>query len=125
MKNKHIQYFWIGFSLSAIVAALIYWLLKTKREILPAPIIVKKAAIKTTIDVPDVNVEAKPDDLSKIRGIGPAYAQRLNDAGIYTFEQLALAPPEDIRQVTGDSRWDPEQWISEATELSKIASTSS
>ena len=125
MKNKHIQYFWIGFSLSAIAAAIIYWLLKTKREIMPAPIIVKKEATKTFTDFPEVNKKAKPDDLSRIRGIGPAYAQRLSDAGIYTFEQLALTSPEDLQQVTGDNRWDPEQWITEASELSIKANTAS
>jgi predicted flap endonuclease-1-like 5' DNA nuclease len=121
MKSKHIQYFWIGFSLAAIAAALIYWLLRSKREILSGPIIVRKESAKPIADGPDTNTEAKSDDLARIQGIGPAYGQQLNDAGIYTFEQLALATPKNIRQFTGVSRWDPEEWITEANELSKQA----
>src|SRR5262245_18881090 len=32
---------------------------------------------------------ASPDNLTVIKGIGPVIAKRLNQAGIYTFEQLA------------------------------------
>ena len=123
MKNKLIQYFWIGFSLSAIVAALIYWFLRNKREILPETIIVKKETPKLISKDRVYDKEVVPDDLSKIRGVGPTYTQKLNEAGIFTFEQLSQTSPENIRQVTGDTRWDPEQWIVQASELSGKSKT--
>ena len=33
-------------------------------------------------------VKAAPDDLKIVKGIGPVIERKLNDAGIYTFEQL-------------------------------------
>lgn len=43
-----------------------------------------------------------PDDLELIRGIGPVIARKLNQAGIYTFEQLAEKTPADLRAMLGD-----------------------
>ncbi|HMN31312.1 MAG TPA: helix-hairpin-helix domain-containing protein, partial [Caldilineaceae bacterium] len=37
------------------------------------------------------------DPLEQIRGIGPVFAQRLHEAGIFTFAQLAAAEPERVR----------------------------
>jgi len=38
----------------------------------------------------------KKDDLTKIKGIGKAYQQKLNDEGIYTFEDVANMSEEQI-----------------------------
>jgi predicted flap endonuclease-1-like 5' DNA nuclease len=121
MKNKNIRNFWIGFTISAIAAAIIYWLAQSKREILPGPIIVRKDQEEPKVDVKEIAEPTTTDDLSRIRGVGPAYAQRLNEAGIYTFEQLARTSPENLRQVTKDRRWDPEEWIAEASDFSNKA----
>jgi len=40
-------------------------------------------------------------NLQSIKGIGPAFAKRLNDAGIKTFEQLAQQMPEDMERILG------------------------
>ena len=39
------------------------------------------------------------DDFRKITGIGRAVAQRLSDAGIRTYEELAKRTPEEIAAV--------------------------
>ncbi len=63
--------------------------------------------------------EVTPDDLRKIEGIGPKIAQLLNDAGIYTFTQLAEAEIVLLQQVLIDAgpRFklaDPSSWPEQA-----------
>ncbi len=36
-----------------------------------------------------------------IKGIGPVFSKRLNDAGIRTFEQLAHLTPQDMEKILG------------------------
>ncbi len=40
------------------------------------------------------------DDLTKIKGIGPYIEGRLNDIGIYTFEQISKITDSDIDHIT-------------------------
>ena len=40
-------------------------------------------------------------NFQSIKGIGPAFAKRLNDAGIRTFEQLAQLTPQDMEKILG------------------------
>jgi len=40
-------------------------------------------------------------NLQAIKGIGPAFANRLNEAGIRTFEQLAQLIPQDMEKILG------------------------
>lgn len=46
---------------------------------------------------------AEPDDLKKIEGIGPKMSRALNDAGIFTFAQLADANEEQLTQAVEDA----------------------
>lgn len=62
---------------------------------------------------------AKKDDLSKIHGIGPAFARTLNKMGMYTFVQIARWKPEDIDKIAKKLYTAPERikrgkWIDEA-----------
>ena len=41
------------------------------------------------------------DNLQAIKGIGPAFARRLNEAGVHTFEQLSKCSPEDLEAILG------------------------
>jgi len=50
---------------------------------------------KTWIAPPYHVEERPPDDLTILRGIGPAFAERLHQAGIRTFAQLAQLTPEE------------------------------
>jgi predicted flap endonuclease-1-like 5' DNA nuclease len=62
----------------------------------------------------------RSDDLQKIKGIGPAFSQRLNEAGIHTFRELAASPPERIKQILGAEEWqdlDIETWLRMARHL--------
>lgn len=63
--------------------------------------------------------EPKADDLTKISGIGPAFARRLNDAGISSFSQLAGMSVTEIRERAELAEWqgDPYDWIIQAKRL--------
>jgi hypothetical protein len=70
------------------------------------------------ITPPAVNGEGvhAQDDLTIINGIGPTFAKRLNDAGIYTYADLAELDPDFVRLVARVETWqgDPAAWIAEA-----------
>lgn len=63
---------------------------------------------------------AAEDDLTRLHGIGPVFARRLNAAGITTFALLAAADPHRLLEITGAKPWqaiDPQTWIDEARSL--------
>ena len=60
-----------------------------------------------------------PDDLTAIRGLGKASQDRLRDAGIKTYAQLAQAAPEGLRDILGQGGQGAkaEDWIAQAEAL--------
>ena len=42
------------------------------------------------------------DNLKAIRGVGPVIEKRLNQAGIYTFEEMAQLTPDELTEILGD-----------------------
>lgn len=62
-----------------------------------------------------------PDDMMKLHGVGPQVVQKLNDAGIYHFWQLASMTPEDVTKLDHDlklgGRIDRDGWVTQAREL--------
>ena len=98
-----------------------YWIWRQKREVAPEPIVVsshvpRPEAAKTGLARKRRLPISEP--LEEIKGIGPVFANRLNEAGIYSFAQLGAASPDEIQQITGVNRWDPADWIAEARQLS-------
>jgi predicted flap endonuclease-1-like 5' DNA nuclease len=64
--------------------------------------------------------DTERDRLERIKGIGPAFAQRLRKAGITTFAQLAQLSPERIVEIIHPEprqAIDPASWIAQAKEL--------
>lgn len=43
------------------------------------------------------------DDLKTIKGIGPVIERKLNDAGIYTYEELGSLTVAQLRRILGNS----------------------
>ncbi len=69
---------------------------------------------------PKVVVKEK-DRLEKIHGIGPVFAQRLNEAGVFSFKDLASLHPKRVTDIISPEEWqaiDPSGWIAQAVELS-------
>lgn len=66
-------------------------------------------------------VEATPDDLTQIKGIGKKLQEKLNAVGITTFQEIADLTPEDVDRVSAvldfKGSIDYEEWIEQATEL--------
>jgi predicted flap endonuclease-1-like 5' DNA nuclease len=61
----------------------------------------------------------QPDDLKKISGIGPVFADTLQKLGTRTFIQIARWKREDIAKIAKKLDTDPERikrenWIAEA-----------
>lgn len=122
MENKNIKAFWVGFVFTAALAAWVYWLVRQKRVVAPEPLVVlrgRRAQMPATPPPPVKGRQPLPvsDALEEIRGIGPVFANRLNDAGILTFEQLASTSADELARITGVTRWDPADWIVEAKNL--------
>jgi predicted flap endonuclease-1-like 5' DNA nuclease len=54
--------------------------------------------------------------VGEIRGIGPAYGERLADAGVHTVSDLAAADPAELSAATGIAEGRIEGWIDRATD---------
>lgn len=63
--------------------------------------------------------EITPDDLTKIHGVGSGIQTRLNQAGIYTYAQLARSTHEQLRKALGNFAQldDTYDWRGEARKL--------
>jgi predicted flap endonuclease-1-like 5' DNA nuclease len=72
----------------------------------PEPPVVPPAALSAArqrwVNKPELTQPSKefPDDLSKIKGIGDVYKQRLYRAGIYTWKQITETDIETLRRAT-------------------------
>lgn len=66
---------------------------------------------------------AGSDDLTQLKGVGPAYAKKLNEAGITSFAQIAALTPEGITELeeklNASGRVERDGWIEQAKELAK------
>ncbi|WP_228852806.1 50S ribosomal protein L21 [Aegicerativicinus sediminis] len=68
--------------------------------------------------------KAEADDLKQINGIGPAYEKKLNEVGIYTYEQISklkAADKENLSAIDGITREriETEEWVKQAKALLK------
>ncbi len=68
--------------------------------------------------------KAEADDLKEINGIGPAYEKKLNDIGIYTYEQISklkAADKDELSALEGITREkiESEEWVKQAKDLLK------
>ncbi|HEX2556589.1 MAG TPA: 30S ribosomal protein S2 [Microvirga sp.] len=66
-----------------------------------------------------------PDDFTKLTGVGPQLAQKLNDAGIFHYWQLAAMQPGDVAKLDADlklnGRIDRDGWMTQARTLIEAA----
>jgi predicted flap endonuclease-1-like 5' DNA nuclease len=62
------------------------------------------------------------DPLEEISGIGPAFASKLNAAGVFTFAHLSRLTPERVLEIIQPESWqqiDPQAWIAQAQLLAQ------
>lgn len=65
------------------------------------------------------------NDLTLISGIGPAIQRKLNELGIYSFQQISELTPEMVDQITKSIKFFPDRigrdnWIGQAAALSRL-----
>jgi len=69
--------------------------------------------------------QAEKDDLTLIDGVGPFLEKKLNDAGVFTYEQISKWTPQDIQRVTKEiqffeGRIEKDNWVSQARRLKSL-----
>lgn len=78
----------------------------------------KKASIFSAIGTAS---EENKNDLKKVNGIGPVYEKKLNEIGIYTWEQLSKLTPEAVSDLEQLTKWpgriERDNWIEQAKAL--------
>jgi predicted flap endonuclease-1-like 5' DNA nuclease/uncharacterized membrane protein len=77
----------------------------------------------------DSPVEDRPDDLKKIRGIGPVLERRLNTTGVSRFEQIAEMSTQDLMDLATRISISPavarrDNWIQQARSLQNLVDSS-
>lgn len=86
------------------------WALRDK--LLPAPGIPDEPPPRFRTNVPSPVVA--DDDLTKVKGIGPVYAERLVEAGITSFAELAKADVAAVAGTAGVSESTAGSWLEQA-----------
>lgn len=86
----------------------------------------RAAATRTGVAV-DIAAPAAPyrDDLTRVHGIGPRYAAVLAEAGIVSFEDLAAASPDQLRDIIKPSPMQQLNFDSWANQAVALAGTRS
>jgi predicted flap endonuclease-1-like 5' DNA nuclease len=90
-----------------------------RHKLLPAPAIPEgpPPQFRTTPAKPSPPKEAEPDDLTAVKGIGPARAERLNAAGYETIAALITAGPDAVGDAAGVSTETAAKWLKSAAAL--------
>ncbi len=103
---------------------------KASEEAKPSPETAKTAESTETAKKAETTTAAlferpagEPDDLTKIKGVGPVIVKKLHDLGIITFDQIANLTPEQIAEVDKrlnfKGRIEREDWIGQAKKLAR------
>jgi predicted flap endonuclease-1-like 5' DNA nuclease len=82
-----------------------YWRRRyAEREVVRAPQTASESRVAPVSEVePRPTVKVVPDDLKVIKGIGTVIERKLNEAGIFTFEQLGNLTSADLRRILGSA----------------------
>ncbi len=73
----------------------------------------------------DGATDGAPDDLKRIKGIGPVFEGELNDKGIYYYRQIGAWKAADIKMIESDAlsrfpgRIKRDEWVKQAKKLAK------
>ena len=90
---------------------------KPVAEELSADVAAPSGAVFERLPVP----RGAPDDLKKVTGIGPQLEQKLNEAGIYHYSQIAAMAADDVAALDTElklnGRIDRDGWIATARNL--------
>ncbi len=69
----------------------------------------------------DTSTAAEADDLKQLSGVGPKLAEKLNEAGIFRFAQIAQMSAAEIAEIEEKlslaGRFERDNWVEQAKEL--------
>lgn len=95
-------------------------------EAAPAKADAPKAAAKAEKPAAKAAPKAKTasDDLTQLNGVGPAFAKKLNEAGVTSFAQVAAWKAADLDALDADipgikAKAETGDWVKQAKELAK------
>ena len=96
--------------------------IRTDGGVAPRPIQPASDQLTLQIAQPALSTTPQKDDLTEIRGIGPAFERALNNMGIVTFRQIAQWDAANLKQIADQLETLPErimrdQWIARAKKL--------
>ncbi len=96
--RKKRRFWWAGFVFAIVLtAAIVWWLLRPSE---------KETTSLTKIKLPPLTskpIPEKPDDLTRIEGIGPKISALLQSAGIITFSKLAKAEVSHLKKIVREA----------------------
>jgi len=102
MKEKYTSNFLIGLLVGAIVAAVVwYWQKSTAADDGALALLDRLAVEQRQPPAPQVLPAVEPDDLQRVKGIGPVFDGRLRQSGIDTFAKLTALSAEQVADLLG------------------------
>jgi len=118
---------WMRIPHSMTGSALVDWFDKIQRQSITDGQIAEAPVEPSARPQPLLTPDGKPDDLTRIKGIGPKLSKRLNDIGIYHFKQIAEWSADEALWVDDylafKGRVDRDGWVTQARILSSNGST--
>ena len=90
----------------------------------PKPKVEAPKAKKPQVLYTDGATDGEPDDLKKIKGVGPKFEGDLNAKGVYYYRQIAAWTAKDIKMIdeildSFPGRIERDEWVKQAKELAK------
>lgn len=118
-------FLWIALAIALLAAAILVWAVWRGRAGSAAPVADTAATVEPappSADIPSPFLPAPdgdPDDLRRIKGIGPKLDRMLREMGVFHYSQIAAWTPEQLALVdsqlgTFTGRPERDQWQSQA-----------
>jgi len=80
------------------------------------PKLIEKSSAKKTVK------KTQKDDLTQIKGIGPAIEKLLNENNVFSFTDLSVMNTDDLKAILSQKNFrlaDPTTWVTQANQLKK------
>ncbi|MEM2875782.1 MAG: helix-hairpin-helix domain-containing protein [Candidatus Bathyarchaeia archaeon] len=104
-----------------VVAAIVYYLTSTRKKV--------KEVVTNEVSIQEApKEEIKPEvaapvqlELTRVRGIGPKWSEKLKAVGIDDVRELAKCDPKNLAENVGVSEKITSRWVKNANELLSLS----
>ena len=130
--KKSYLFLWVGLCVG-IISSFLYFLFnlrENKKDLSNAfvnkyinidqeesmPKLIEKPSAKKTVK------KIQKDDLTQIKGIGPAIEKLLNENNVFSFKELSIMNTDDLKAILSQKNFrlaDPSNWAAQANLLKK------